>query len=212
MNGLVANNFYSMQENIKLSLLISLPIALVPFLLGDASLIPMVIAIQTFIFASNTGTSLKMDESSKWNKFELTLPVTRGSIIGAKYLSFLLLILLGITTSLTTVMVQKITGGELPQQFLLSGYSFGLQLAFCSIAIVYPLILKIGAEKSDTLLFAAAGIAVGLRFLIWYLLYLADDTIAFRSPAVDLVSLASALILFAASYAVSLRIYRSKEF
>lgn len=211
MNGLVANNFYSMQDNIKLSLMISLPISIVPLLIGDPGMIPMIIAIQTFIFASNTGTSLKMDESSKWNRFEITLPVTRNSIIGAKYISFLMLIAMGVAVSLVTVTLQSLWG-EPSAELLFTGYSFGLQLALTTIAIVYPLILKIGAEKSDTLLFVAAGAAVGLRFLIWYLLYLSDETIHFKSTIVDQVSLGLAIAMFILSYAVSVVIYRKKEF
>ncbi|NGZ75259.1 ABC-2 transporter permease [Saccharibacillus alkalitolerans] len=210
MTGLVTSNFYSMQGNIKLSLMIALPIALVPFLLGDASMIPMIVAIQIFVFASNTGTSLKMDESSKWNKFEITLPVTRTAIVSAKYVSFMLLILLGLATSLVTVLLQSIRG-ELSFDLLFSGYSFGLQLSLMTIGIVYPLILKLGAEKSETLLFAAAGLSVALRFLLWYLLHLSDATIDFRSSEVDRVSLMVALAIFAASYAVSVMMYRSKE-
>ncbi|WP_037284481.1 ABC-2 transporter permease [Saccharibacillus sacchari] len=211
MNGLVTNNFYSMQDNIKLSLLIALPISVVPLLIGDPGMIAMIIAIQTFIFASNTGTSLKMDESSKWNRFEITLPVTRYSIINAKYISFLMLIMMGVVVSLVTVALQRLRG-ELSAELLFTGYSFGLQLALTTIAIVYPLILKIGAEKSDTLLFVAAGLAVGLRFLIWYLLYLSDDTINFKSTIVDQISLGLAIVMFVLSYGVSVMIYRKKEF
>lgn len=211
MTGLVASNFYSMQDNIKLSLLIALPIAIVPLLIGDASLVAMIIAIQTFIFASNTGTSLKMDEASKWNKFEITLPVTRRAIVSARYISFIALIVMGAAAGLVTVGLQSVWG-ELSWEQLLFGYSFGLQLALSTIAIVYPLILKLGAEKSDTLLFTAAGIAVAIRFLVWYLLHLSDSTIAFRSSTVDVVSLILALIMFAVSYVVSVIIYRNKEF
>jgi len=211
MNGLVANNFYSMQGNIKLSLMIALPISLIPLLLGDSGMLPMIVAIQTFIFAANVGTSLKMDESSKWNRFEITLPVTRNSIINAKYISFAVLILTGVAASLVTVALEMIRG-ELAYDLLFAGYSFGLQLALVTIAIVYPLILKVGAEKSDTLLFAAAGIAVGLRFLVWYLLRLSDGTIQFRSSIVDALSLTLALVLFVASYFASIAIYRNKEF
>lgn len=212
MKGLLANNLYSTQENIRLSLIIALALAAISFFLKDASYIPMIIAMQTFMFASNLGASLKMDEASKWNKFEITLPVTRRAVISAKYISFLLLILMGFATSLITVALQGLWG-ELDFGMIISGYGYGLQLSFSTIAIVYPLILKLGAEKSDTLLLTAAGLSFGLRILLWYLLFLSDKTISFvGSNIVDYVSLALALVMFVLSYLLSVRIHRNKEF
>jgi hypothetical protein len=171
----------------------------------------MIIAIQIFVFATNLGTSLKMDAASKWNKFEITLPVTRRNIITAKYISFLFLILIGVATTLITVAFQGLWG-ELNSNMIISGYGYGLQLSFSTIAIVYPLILKLGAEKSETLMFAAAGLSFGLRMLVWYLLYLSDKTIYFKSSIVDYVSLALALVTFVLSYFLSVRIHKKKEF
>ncbi|MBP1904535.1 uncharacterized protein YacL [Paenibacillus turicensis] len=212
MKGLLANNFYSTQENIRLSLIIALVVAIAALFLKEASFIPMIIAIQIFVFATNLGASLKMDAASKWNKFEITLPVTRRNIITAKYISFLFLILIGVATSLITVAFQGLWG-ELNSKMIISGYGYGLQLSFSTIAIVYPLILKLGAEKSETLLFAAAGLSVGLRLLVWYLLFLSDKTTNFKSSIiVDYVSLALALLMFVLSYFLSVRIHRNKEF
>lgn len=211
MKGLLANNFYSTQENIRLSLIIALVVAFIALFLKDASFIPMIIAIQIFVFATNLGASLKMDAASKWNKFEITLPVTRRNIITAKYISFLFLILLGVATSLITVAFQGLWG-ELNSKMIISGYGYGLQLSFSTIAIVYPLILKLGAEKSEPLIFVAAGLSLGMRLLVWYLLYLSDKTIYFRSSIVDYVSLALALVMFVLSYFLSVQIHRKKEF
>lgn len=211
MKGLLANNFYSTQENIKLSLIIALVVAFIALFLKDASFIPMIIAIQIFVFATNLGASLKMDAASKWNKFEITLPVTRRNIITAKYISFLFLILIGVATSLITVAFQGLWG-ELNSKMIISGYGYGLQLSFSTIAIVYPLILKFGAEKSEPLIFVAAGLSLGMRLLVWYLLYLSDKTIYFKNTIVDYVSLALALVIFVLSYFLSVRIHRNKEF
>jgi len=212
VKGLLANNLYATQENIRLSLLIALVLAAASLILKNASFLSMIIAIQVFVFASNLGTSLKMDEASKWNKFEITLPVTRRAVISAKYLSFLLLIVMGFATSLITVALQGLWG-ELNSNLIITGYGYGLQLSFSTIALVYPLILRLGGEKSETLLFTAAGFSVGLRVLVWYILFLSDNTIQFAgSNIVDYVSVAIALVMFVLSYFLSLQIHRNKEF
>jgi hypothetical protein len=212
MRGLVVNNLYTSRDNIKLSLIIALLLAFVPLFVKENSIISIVIAMQTFVLVSNMSVSLKMDEASKWNKFEITLPVARNTLISAKYISFILLILIGVAASLVTVALQAIRG-KIDFNTLILGYNFGLQLSLSTVAIVYPLILKLGAEKSDTLLFMAIGLSVGLRFMVWYLLYLSDETITFRtSPVVGNISLAISLALFILSYFISAAIHRYKEF
>jgi hypothetical protein len=212
MRGLVVNNLYTSRDNIKLSLIIALLLAFVPLFVKENSIISIVIAMQTFVLVSNMSVSLKMDEASKWNKFEITLPVARNTLISAKYISFILLILIGVAASLVMVAFQAIRG-KIDFNTLILGYNFGLQLSLSTVAIVYPLILKLGAEKSDTLLFMAIGLSVGLRFMVWYLLYLSDETITFRtSPVVGNISLAISLALFILSYFISAAIHRHKEF
>lgn len=211
MKGLVINNFYSMQDNIKLSAGIALAVVIIPLLATDPKILSMIIAVQTFVFASNIGTSLQMDETSKWNKWELTLPVTRTAIINAKYLSFILLIVMGLASSLVTLLLHG-SLGRLDAAALVHGYLFGLQLAITTVAIVYPLILKLGAEKSDVLLLTGAGLSIGIKMAIWYLLYLFNDAISFNSVTVGIASTLVAVLMFAVSYGVSARIQRNKEF
>ncbi|WP_151734948.1 ABC-2 transporter permease ['Paenibacillus yunnanensis' Narsing Rao et al. 2020] len=211
MKGLLINNYYSMQDNIKLSFGIALAVVLIPLFASGSKVMSMIIAVQTFVFASNMGTSLQMDETSKWNKWELTLPVTRTAVINAKYISFIFLITMGLASSLVTLLLHGFIG-ELDVNAVIDGYLFGLQLAITSIAIVYPLILKLGAEKSDVLLLTAAGLSIGLKMVIWYILYMFNNDINFNGRTVGIVSTLAALLLFAVSYLISARIQRHKEF
>ncbi|MEG0086929.1 MAG: ABC-2 transporter permease [Niameybacter sp.] len=75
MKGLVLNNFYAMQNNIKISFVISLLLAIVSVGLKEPKLISMVIAAQIFVIMGNIATTMHVDEASKWNKMEITLPV-----------------------------------------------------------------------------------------------------------------------------------------
>ena len=68
MRGLIRNNFYSMENNIKISFMIALFAAVVSFFVKHDALIPMIISMQLFIFIVNVGTSLHADVVSKWNK------------------------------------------------------------------------------------------------------------------------------------------------
>ncbi|MEG2896341.1 MAG: ABC-2 transporter permease [Niameybacter sp.] len=167
MKGLVLNNFYAMQNNIKISFVISLLLAIVSVGLKEPKLISMVIAAQIFVIMGNIATTMHVDEASKWNKMEITLPVKRRDIVTAKYVSFMLLVLLGISFSLPTLLILEISGSEMNAVMLLDGYSFGLSITINTIAILYPLILKFGAKESETMLMLAVGAAIGVRFAVW---------------------------------------------
>ncbi|MFD1907167.1 ABC-2 transporter permease [Paenibacillus rhizoplanae] len=95
------------------------------------------------------GASLQMDEASKWNRFELTMPIRRRTVIHAKYLSFLMLILMGSAVSLVTLALTYVSKGDIAHLNLSTGYTFGLSLSISTLAIYYPVILKFGVEKAS---------------------------------------------------------------
>lgn len=214
MKGLIRNNFYSMQSNITLAFIIALILVFTPFLIADSasSIIPFSISAQMLIFVLNTGTSLHADEVAKWNKFELTLPVKRSTIIGAKYISFIALILLGMIMGGVTLICAKFAEFNLDTNSIIWAYGFGLTLSILSIAIMYPCMLKIGTEKNESILLLSFFIAIGIMLVIALLSSNITNGMNWRHPFVGIVSMIVSLVCFASSYLISLRVYRNKEF
>ncbi|MFC4305973.1 ABC-2 transporter permease [Cohnella boryungensis] len=212
MRGLIRNNLYSMASNIRLSLIMAAFLALVPLVLKETSMIPMIFAVQIFLFVANTGASLRVDETSKWNKFELTLPIRRRTVIGAKYVSFSLLILLGVLMSLLTLALAYVTGVQLDSQLVMYGYGFGLTLSIASVALMYPIMLKMGTEKNELVVFLSGFGAVGIMLILAVILSPVTGGMQLRHPLVGMVSTCTSTILFAVSYFVSVRIHQRKEF
>jgi ABC-2 type transport system permease protein len=212
MRGLLLNNYYSLQNNIKSSLGIALLLSLVSFAGVDRSVLNAVIAAQIWIFVLSIGASLQMDEASKWNRFELTMPIRRKTVIHAKYLSFLMLILMGTAVSLVTLALTYVSKGDIAHLNLSTGYTFGLSLSISTLAIYYPVILKFGVEKSEQMVMISAGLSLGLRLLVWMLLNLYRDDVNFNGPETGYVTLIPAVLLFAVSYLFAVRIHRNKEF
>lgn len=212
MRGLIRNNFYSMASNIRLSLIIAGFLAFVPLVLKDTAMIPMIFAIQIFLFVVNTGTSLRVDETSKWNKFELTLPIQRRTIIGAKYVSFFLLILFGAMMSLLTLAVVNVVGLQLDPRAVIYSFGFGITLSITSVALMYPIMLKIGTEKNELIVFFSGFGAIVLMLVLAVLLAPVTGGMQFRHPLVSMASSFIALVLFIISYFVSVHIHRNKEF
>ena len=212
MKGLIRNNFYSMENNIKISFMIALFLAAVAFFVQHNAVIQMIISMQMFIFIVNVGTPLHADVVSKWNKFELTLPVKRNDIIKAKYLSFAALILLGIMMGSVTGISICVSSGISNIQSILYGCEYGLTLSAATAGIMFPLMLKIGTEKNEMIMILSAVASIGLLLLVAALLTPLTGEMNMNHSLVGMVSAIAALVIFVGSYFVSVRVYGQKEF
>ena len=213
MKGLIRNNFYSMGGGMKIAFLMSAVLMFIPLFTKDYKILNIVIAIQIFCFISNTGAALRADEVSKWNKFELTLPVKASTVVAAKYLSFGALILCGFAMSAATGGIAAARWQEMSvARSLAWGYSYGLTLSVITSAVMYPVMLKIGTEKNELILLVSAFFAIGFMAVIAFFLAPFTGGMNMTGILVGEVSLAGALILLVVSYRISLWIYRKKEF
>lgn len=212
MKGLIRNNFYAMEGNMGISFIVAAFLGIMPVFLKNSSFIPMILAIQIFIFVVNTGTSLHADTIAKWNKYERILPVRSGEPVLAKYISFAIMLLLGAAMSLITLLCAAAAGVALDLADLAAGYGYGWTLSGISIGIMYPIMLKFGTDKNELILLFSAFGSVGFRIATAFLLSPWTEEMNMQHPLVNTVSALAALVIFAGSYFVSLGIYHQKEF
>lgn len=213
MKGLLRNNFYSMGTNLQISFGLTLILAFVPLILGDENSIAMVLAMQSFMFIANIGTSLHTDVTSKWNQFEITLPVKRSDVIKTRYLSFLILILCGIFMSVFTVLLSSFVFKTLSASGIIFGYAFGISLSLITAGFMYPIMLKIGTEKNELVIIICAGIAAVLFqvFLTIAAPFVPDNGIMNERAMLAVIFALFSIGLFLLSYFVSLSMYQRKE-
>lgn len=212
MNGLIRNNFYAMESNLKMSFILAAALVFSPLIIHNPAVYPMIIAVQVFLFVVNTGTALHADEVAKWNKFELTLPIKRNTIIGAKYITFAVLILCGLLTGFCTAICISLSGQTWDVLSILWGYEYGLGLSIVSVSLMYPIILKIGTEKNEMVLLLSAFAAVGLMCLIAAVLSPVTGEMNLQHPLVGMASISTALLMFPISFIISVNVHRNKEF
>ncbi|WNS45584.1 ABC-2 transporter permease [Paenibacillus sp. MMS20-IR301] len=161
----------------------------------------------------NNYYSLQVDEASKWSKLEITFPVQRKTVIRSKYLSFITLIVTGAVFSGVTTLISFLRDNAAFRSLDLSpGYTLGFSLSVSTIAIVYPAVLKFGVEKSEMMIFVAAGSSIVIRIVVWALLGMFRENVNFNSSEVGIASLAVAVVMFAGSYLLSVRIHKNKQF
>lgn len=192
MKGLIRNNFYAMEGNMGISFIVAAFLAIMPVFLKNSSFIPIILAIQIFIFVVNTGTSLHADTTAKWNKYERILP--------------------GVAMSLLTLFCAAAAGIILNLADLAAGYGYGLTLSGISIGIMYPVMLKTGTDKNELILIFSAFGSVGIRLGTAFVLSPWTEGMNLQHPLVNILSALAALVIFAGSYFASLGIYRHKEF
>lgn len=105
-------------------------------------------------------TSFAYDDQARWDKYAAATPAGRGGMVGGKYIFALLCILAGALMVFLLQIILVLTGlveGALPELSLAMLACSGLALLIN--AVVLPLMVKFGAEKSRTImlvLFAAA--------------------------------------------------------
>ena len=197
MKGLIRNSFYAMENSLKISFFIAAFLSVMPCFAKNSSLIPVTISVQIYIFAMSIGTSLHADAAAKWDQFEITLPVPRNGIVKAKYIFYLLLMAAG-----------------LPLDYLGLAYGFahGLTLSAVSIGLMYPVMLKFGTDKNEMVLLLSAFCAVAFTIAAAAVLSPWTNGMNLHHPLTFTVFTLAAILIFAASYLLSVRIHRKKEF
>jgi ABC-2 type transport system permease protein len=209
MMGLILKDFYTLRQYVK-TLLITLALFAVisigldnpaSFYEGFIVLMSMMMSIYTFSY----------DNLAKWDRFGLSLPITRKEVVAGKYIVSLLLCFIGAVLSFTLSSIilffKPVTDFGVTEHLLsLAGV---IMLVMIFFSILLPLIFKFGVEKSRMLLIAlfAAPTAIIISLQQLGISLPSSDTIFSVFKLLPLV----AIVLYILSFLLSVRIYSSTE-
>lgn len=208
MKGLFVKDLLVLRRYIRTMAVFVLVYILVFTLIDSADVISGMVPL---VLAMMSMAAFSYDELAKWDRFALTMPVSRRQVVGARYLVSLCFTLLGSAVTLVFSLglgyLRKT--GDPAEQLLTAYVVFAAALGFLSL--VLPLLYRFGPERGRLFMIAA--------FLLpTLLLLLFRDSLAalFSSQEVLeqalLVSLPAALLLLGLSFLVSCRVYQAKEF
>ncbi|MDF2654538.1 MAG: hypothetical protein K0R19_1012 [Bacillota bacterium] len=209
MTGLLLKDFYSLRQYGKTMLFMLVFFAFLSagmdnpasFFEGFMIIMSMMMAIYSFSY----------DNLAKWDRFGLSLPVTRTEVVAGKYLLSLILCMLG--GILAFLLSSVILTFRPVEDFGLKEHLYSLvgvsAIGIFLFSILLPLIFKFGVEKSRLFLIAifAAPTAAVISF----------GQLGIELPSgVVLLGLLKllpliAVVAFLLSFLVSNRIYCSKE-
>ena len=217
MKGLMKKDLYNL-SSYKVSLLIALIFCSCFVLMDNINFGPVIFSVMLGMMALST---FNYDETSKSEKYILSLPVTKKEIILSKYVlgvfASVIGAFLGMAITIVLVEIYNIVSSSAIFYSIESLFSttigsiFGVSFIQ---AIQIPSIYKWGAERGRIQMFIIIVIIAVVGVLLTSLLKGIDIsalTKIFNQYGLILIILAT-IFMYAISYKISLKIYKNKEY
>lgn len=209
MKGLLRKDLYMAWRYCRSYLLILLVFSVLS-IWGESSFL---LSYPMFFAGIIPVTLISYDEKSRWNAYAATLPCSRAQCVSVKYLVTLLCIL---GTTLVLLLFQTIgmavRDGFSADRYMLTGClipAAGILVP----ALLLPAVFRFGAEKGRIAYFAVV-IAFFVLLALLDLFLHPEDAAApagFLPTWVCLTALACAALLFAASWVLSVLLYKKRD-
>lgn len=211
MKSLLIKEFYNIKDAVTTNILIMLALSVFSVIkIGTPAIMPItVIGMSTLIVSS-----LRAEKEKDWNKYELTMPISRKEVIISKYVLYLLLCLSGLAIGLIMNAAAIMFSGGPSFSIIAIYMCISLVIALLSGSALIPLIYKLGVDKSETLSLLCYSVPIVL--LVGILIYMKGKV--HTLGAVSNLSLWLSGILFAAgvifviSGIVSYKMYKKRQF
>ena len=206
MKGLILKDFLNLRKYSRTVFLILAFYVLYGFMLDNASLI---IGMISLLFTMMAITSFSYDDLAKWDKYALSLPVTRKEMVLSKYILATILAVAGaLLALLASILLSTIkTPVGITEQLAVTYVLFAISIIFVSILL--PLIYKFGVEKSRIMILLVFAVPAAIVFVL--------GSVGFKLPTESqLMTLLYAspfivIAIFAISYFISYSVYKNKD-
>lgn len=218
MKGLLRNNFYGIVENVKIVIAVVVIFGIVLLITGEATLLPAFSLIAPPIIAVLMISCLRKESASKWEKYKLTLPIRRKSIIESQYISHTIWSIAGVVVVAVFMAFTVIIHGD---QYFYYGFRDAITLvlgggilAILIGAISYPLYYLWGAEKTEVILVIGVIGSIGIVFILTMLVNtFSDGNVSDTLYYISLVIVtAVTIIAYVSSYFISKFIFQKREY
>ena len=209
MSGLLLKDFYTLRQYTKTMLIMLFLFALISFGLDNpATFFEGFIIIMSMMMSI---TSFSYDSLAKWDRFGLSLPITRKEVVAGKYILSLLLCLIGavlafLISSMILILKPVEDFGMMEHILSLLGIVSVVLLFF---SLILPLIFKFGVEKSRLVLVGVFAIPTAGMIALGQLGVASpsESTLTHILKGMPLV----VIFAYILSYFLSVKIYTAKE-
>jgi len=217
MNGLILDNYYKTISSMKFFAPVIF-IASVFFLTtGNYTILEIFVCISITILSIPAVSSMRKDSEVNWNRYELTLPVTRKEIIQCKYICYLSWVAVGTIIAMLVTALGFLIHNNIffILQDIVTLFSLGIGISLMVGTLFFPMIYLFGSDKSEVILAISVLGGIGLIvFFIWLLNVVApveypSTTQFFLRISIFIIMCLLALML---SYLGTYKIFKQKEY
>lgn len=221
MKGLMIKDFYNLKKQLLLYILIGVLYSAIGAISSNENGVSFT-GFVMILSAMLPVTAVSYDERSSWDKYGLTMPVSRKEAVASKYV-------LGILFTAAGALISAVIGFIFRADMKEFAYVLSIMAGICFIylAVLLPVVYKFGTEK--------ARFAVIAVMLIPFLL-IAGGAMLFKKASVGVIKvpesaaaavqtgtdssfilgiavfLAVSCAIMYVSYRISVKIYSNKEF
>jgi ABC-type transport system involved in multi-copper enzyme maturation permease subunit len=207
MKGLIIKDFLVLLKQGKVLAAVLLFYAIYSAVTQSISMIGYMVVTFCLLMPIN---SISYDEHYKWDKYALSMPISRKNIVYSKYIFSLILILAGmiLVAIVSTLIILFSNNIKFADAVEMLGATCAVGMIF--IAVAMPVFFKFGAEKGRFLIMPVIFIPTILVLLF--------PRLGVASPSEQIIQLlvwSSPLIItivWLVSIKISITIYNNKEF
>ncbi|GAB1794961.1 hypothetical protein PMEGAS228_14790 [Priestia megaterium] len=160
---------------------------------------------------------IKLESKTGYDKYVLTLPISRKNVVQSHYIFYFLIVVSGTILSYGVFSMYSLISQSAVED-IINIVSFGTFIVFFAGALAYPLLYVFGAEKSDGIVLGGGMgglfVAIALQGVVGYLVeILAASSLPVASSLhVPILYTLFGMVMYIASYFIALPIYRKREF
>lgn len=208
MKGLIYKDFVNIRSQLKMYIMFLAVFFVIGIISGATEILS---ALMPMLGVLIPITSAAYDDMTGWNRFALSMPVSRESMVTARYLFTEVIILI---VAAATFAEYLIVGGKLSEAATVTAVLFSVSnLLF---AVIMPIILKFGFQKARVIFMGIA--AAAAAFIVW----MSGERASGMMDSIDIsevegVTLPVAAVLISlavvfVSIKISHAVYRRKDF
>ena len=209
MLGLIKKDIFVLKNNLKI-LIFLLAFYIFFGITNNVDISAFIPFITTMICIS----TFNYDEFNNWNAYAITLPTGRANIVKSKYISTIILIalsgILGLILSFTICYFKN----TLNIENTFSSFIGGLFAITILISILFPILIKFGAEKGRIALFVLtlAILAIATFGAKYLQINISNNIINLFNNYWQYILIIVSTIFLYISFLISKKIYSKKEF
>lgn len=205
MKGIVLKDLLSLKGFGKTTIIVIAAFAVFSITTGNSSLISSMLLVFCGMLPM---TATALDEQSRWNVYAQCMPISRKQIVSAKYLMVLIISLAAFLIAMLIAALSMIRGPvNWTEVLLVNGGVICVLLLMCAFTL--PMMYKLGVEKARLAIMLVYILCLIPLFIILGNEDMVQALNTWWVPA--LIPLVVAAV-FVASYFISVKIYRAKEF